>query len=166
MSVITEQGLADILSRLTRLETVEAIKHVIARYTEGADRRNDPAIMGPLFTEDAVWEAEGFGEHKGRAVIAKALADIAVSQITWSVHFMVLPTVTVGPDARTATCQWYLWELAKIKDPNGEIKDSWFAAKYDSRLVLGADGWQFAWLLLNPLLNSPVGEPWPGNVPS
>jgi hypothetical protein len=156
--------LAAIEMRLARLEEIEAIKGVIARYTDGADKRNDPAIMGPLFHDDAVWEAEGFGRHQGATVIAAALAEIARTQITWSIHFMVLPTITIAPGVDRARCQWYLWELAKMLDESGVPRDTWFAAKYDSTLVKGAQGWQFDWLLLKPLLNSPVGAPWP--IPS
>ncbi len=153
--------LAAIEQRLARLEDIEAVKRVIARYTDGADNRNDPAIMGPLFHEDAVWEAEGFGEHRGAATIAAALAEIARGRITWSIHYMVLPTVTVEADGRKASCQWYLWELAKIRNEQGETYDSWFAAKYASSLVKDEAGWRFKWLKLNPLLSVPVGEPWP-----
>jgi hypothetical protein len=157
--------LAAIEKRLARLEEIEAIKGVIARYTDGADKRNDPAIMGPLFHEDAIWEAEGFGQHRGSATIATALAEIARTQITWSIHYMVLPTVTVGQDGQTASCQWYLWELAKVRGPDAVVHDSWFAAKYGSNLVKDAKGWRFTWLKLNPLLNVPVGAPWPLPVP-
>jgi hypothetical protein len=160
MTDITEL-LTSIDRRLSRLEEIEAIKGVIARYTDGADNRNDPAIMGPLFHENGVWEAEGFGRHQGQSVIAAALAEIARTQITWSIHYMVLPTITLGPEEGKARCQWYLWELAKIRDPDRGTRDSWFAAKYDSILVKGPQGWQFAWLLLKPLLNCPVDEPWP-----
>jgi len=153
--------LAAIERRLASLEDIEAIKGVIARYTDGADKRNDPAIMGPLFAENAVWEADGFGAHRGGATIAAALADIARGRITWSIHYMVLPTVTVAANGTSASCQWYLWELAKIRNEQGESKDSWFAAKYESSLVRDAAGWRFTWLKLNPLLNVPVGEPWP-----
>jgi hypothetical protein len=153
--------LAAIDKRLRRLEAIEAIKGVIARYTDGADKRNDPAIMGPLFHDDAVWEADGFGAHRGAATIAAALAEIARAQITWSIHYMVLPTVTVESDGRQASCQWYLWELAKIRNADGETHDSWFAAKYNSTLIKDEAGWRFTWLKLNPLLNVPVGAPWP-----
>jgi hypothetical protein len=153
--------LGGIERRLARLEDIETIKGVIARYTEGADNRNDPVIMRPLFHEDAVWEAAGFGRHQGAAVIAAALAEIARAQITWSIHYMVLPIVTIGPEEGRARCQWYLWELAKIRDATGRSRDSWFAAKYDSTLRKGPQGWQFDWLLLKPLLNCPVDEPWP-----
>ena len=158
-------ALTAIEKRLARLEEIEAIKGVIARYTDGADARNDPLIMGPLFHADAVWEAEGFGRHQGSAVIAAALAEIARDQITWSIHYMVLPTITIAPGGDRARCQWYLWELAKMRGADGTARDSWFAAKYDSTLVKGSEGWQFDWLLLKPMLNSPVGEPWPEPAP-
>jgi hypothetical protein len=165
MSGDVTAALAAIERRLARLEAIEAIKGVIARYTDGADKRNDPAIMEPCFHEDAVWEAEGFGEYRGVATIAAALAEIARARITWSIHYMVLPTVTVEADGRRASCQWYLWELAKIRETDGTTNDSWFAAKYNSSLVKDAAGWRFTWLKLNPLLSVPVGMPWPTPAP-
>ena len=56
--------------RITRLEDIEAIKGLITTYAQGADRNNDPAILAPLYTEDAVWEAEGFGRHEGIEAIS------------------------------------------------------------------------------------------------
>ena len=152
-------------ARIARLEAIEEIKQVIARYAQGADKRNDPEIMAPLFAENGVWEAEGFGQHVGRGVIAAALSEIGRSQITWTVHFMVLPTVVVGSDLKTATCHWYLWELAKMIGADGLEKDTWFAAQYDSRLVKVGVNWEFQLVRLVPVLNCAVGEPWPGNVP-
>ena len=47
--------------RLQRLEDIEAIKQLIARYMTAADHNGDPAMMTPCFTEDAVWNCEGIG---------------------------------------------------------------------------------------------------------
>ncbi|MBM3518297.1 MAG: hypothetical protein FJX56_10625, partial [Alphaproteobacteria bacterium] len=41
--------------RITRLEDIEAIKRMLARYAQGADRNNDPNVLRELYTEDAVW---------------------------------------------------------------------------------------------------------------
>jgi hypothetical protein len=153
--------IASLEKRVRRLEAIESIKEVIARYTEGADKRNDPAIMGPLFAENATWEAAGFGRYEGRETIAKSLADIAREQIVWSVHFMVLPSVSIGTDERTASCTWYLWELAKVSVNGAAARDTWLAIKYTSALIASDSGWMFESLKLNILLNSPVGEPWP-----
>ena len=46
--------LAQLAARLQRLEDAEAIKQLIVRYAQGADRGNDVDVMLPLFTEDAV----------------------------------------------------------------------------------------------------------------
>jgi len=35
-----------ILKRLDRLESIEAIRTMVARYAEGADLKNDPVILG------------------------------------------------------------------------------------------------------------------------
>jgi nicotinamidase-related amidase len=158
--------MAAIEARLDRLEAIEDIKHVIARYAEAADKRNDPVIFGSILSDAAIWEASGFGRYEGRSAITKALADISETQVTWTVHFMVLPTVAVAAGNQEAVCQWYLWELAKMKDPHGVERDTWFAAKYDCRLQKVGNSWLFTDIALVPMLNCPVGEPWPGAVQS
>ena len=53
MADIDVQQLA---ARVQRLEDIEAIKLLIVRYAQGADRGNDTDIMLPLFADDGVWD--------------------------------------------------------------------------------------------------------------
>ncbi len=63
--------------RLHRIEARFAIGDLVARYAAGADRRNDPAMMAPLFAPDATWSSEGFATLAGRAAIARGRAALA-----------------------------------------------------------------------------------------
>ena len=72
--------------KVQRLLDIEEVKMLIATYAKGADRKNDPEIMGPLFSDDAVWQCEGFGRHEGREAIAKALGETGQTDITWTLH--------------------------------------------------------------------------------
>ena len=94
--------------RLRRLEGAEAIRKLIAIYAIGADRKNDPAILGPLFSSDAVWEADGLTRLVGRQAIADGLAELAHSFVSWSLHYMVSPLIDIDAVAGSATCRWYL----------------------------------------------------------
>jgi hypothetical protein len=74
---------ANLLKRLDKLESMEAIRNMVARYAEGADLKNDPVILGALFADDAIWEANGFGQYSGAKNIADGLSEIA-NQINFS----------------------------------------------------------------------------------
>jgi len=151
----------DVADRLARLESSEAIRALVARYAIGADKRNDPDIMGPLFADDAVWEAEGFTKYVGRDVIAKGLAEVAASQILWTVHYMVSPLIELDADGNSARCRWYLWELATM-DNNGRPEDRWLGGWYDSKLRRETSGWKFAHVVLDIRLLTPAARPWDG----
>ena len=148
--------------RLRRLEAAEAIRKLIASYAVGADRKNDPAIMGPLFSADALWELEGVAHLEGRAAIAEGLSQLATDFVTWSLHYMVSPLIEVDDQAQSATCRWYLWELATMQQDDGQAADTWYGGWYDSRLSLHDGQWLFDWVRLDPRIASPNETPWTG----
>ena len=45
----------DIEKRLKRMEDIEDIKQLIARYAKAADHNGDPKMMVACFTEDEAW---------------------------------------------------------------------------------------------------------------
>jgi ketosteroid isomerase-like protein len=146
--------------RITRLEDIEAIKSMITTYARGADRNNDPELLAPLYTEDAVWEAEGFGRHEGIAAISREMAKVGRETILWSLHYMISPDIRVADDGRSAECFWYLWELAKMPGENGEPEDSVIGGWYETELVKTDAGWKFKHVKLNLKLICPVHESW------
>ncbi len=157
----------DLERRLARLEAAEAIRTLIGRYAEGADRRNDPALMRPLFADDAVWEAAGFGRFTGGDVIADELARIGREQIVWTMHYMVSPVIEPGADGHTARAGWSLWELAKVADQGKEVAehgeeaaDHWIAGVYDADLRREGDGWVFTRVTLTVTLLTPRNRDW------
>ena len=147
-------------ARVDRIEAVEAIANLVAVYARGADKQNDRAIMGRLHHEHAVWEANGFGRFEGREAILDAVGDIARERILWCVHYMVAPLIEILPGGTTATCSWYLWELAKIRDDDGIVRDSWLAGYYDTTLSLGAAGWGFDHVRLDVRLAAATDVAW------
>ncbi|MEX6725829.1 nuclear transport factor 2 family protein [Parapedomonas caeni] len=156
--------LAALAVRLDRLESIEAIRRLVATYAQGADRRNDPAIMRPLFADDAVWEAAGFSRFDGGDAIAEGISAIARDQITWSLHYMVSPHITLAEDGESARCHWYLWELCAMRDEAGVSRDTWLGGWYDSSLRRTAQGWCFSHVRLDLRLVSPNDLPWTGKV--
>lgn len=150
--------------RVRRMEAFEATRQLIATYAVGADRKNDPEILGPLFSDTAVWEAEGVAQLKGRDTIAKGLSELAREFVTWSLHYMVSPLITVDHDVQRATCRWYLWELCTMKHEEG-VADTWYGGWYDSRLSVHDGEWLFDWVKLDPRIASPNQTPWMGKTP-
>lgn len=128
--------------RIAVLEARAAINDLVARYAQGADRRNDPVLMGPLFATDASWTSEGFAALEGREAIAAGLAAIAADKVLWSIHFMVAPVITLAADVRTGTCQWYLWELCTMQTEDGP-QDQWLGGWYDATVTNTEEGWRF-----------------------
>jgi hypothetical protein len=153
--------IAALAARLERMEALEEIQTMVARYAIAADRRNDPAMFAPLFAEDAVWEADGFSRYEGRDAIVRGLAEVGEKQILWSVHFMVSPLVELDADLQGARCRWYIWELATMAD-GVNSNDHWLAGWYDSRVRREAGGWKFTKVHLDFRLVSPVSPPWQG----
>ncbi|MGE4410008.1 MAG: nuclear transport factor 2 family protein [Sphingobium sp.] len=144
--------------RLTAIEARAAITDLVARYALGADRLNDPAILGPLFATDATWSAEGFGALEGRETIAAGLAAIAREKVLWSIHFMVAPVITLSDDGRTGTCQWYLWELCTMQTDDGP-KDQWLGGWYDGTVSLTEEGWRLQTVFLDIRVQGDIAPP-------
>ena len=148
--------------RLARLEAESALRKIVGHYALAADRRNDPTIMAGLFTQDAIWEAVGFGRYVGRDAIAQGLSEIAERQVVWSIHYMVSPIIDLSDDVLSARCRWYLWELSTLKNDDGAEEDSWLGGWYDAQARNDGGAWRFSNVLLDVRLASPVSAPWQG----
>ncbi|WP_185732169.1 nuclear transport factor 2 family protein [Burkholderia sp. Bp8963] len=138
--------------RMARLEAIADVSQLVGRYAHGADRRNDPALMAPLFSRDAVWEAGGFGRHEGRDVIAAQLARIGTEQIVWSLHYMTAPVIEIDDALRNGRCRWHLWELAQIRQGHDVAEPPaayWIGGEYDSRVVIEEGQWCFQSVFLD-----------------
>lgn len=156
-------SLDDLKARLELLEAHAAIGQLIARYAVGADQKNNPEILGPLFTPDGSWEAPGMIDRiSGRETVAAALAELGQTFVLWSLHYMVAPVISVSDDRRSATCRWYLWELCTMRGEDGADRDTWFGGWYDADAVLSPEGWRFQKVVLHAKLQSPNDVPWTG----
>ena len=122
--------------RLTILEDIEAIKQLKARYCQACDDDHNPETLGPLFTQDAVWEASSVGRADGREAIQKLLGDIGRSgTIRNSAHNVMNPVIEV--DGNFATGEWRLIMLYTGIYPNGELHFSriigWYKESYSKQ---------------------------------
>lgn len=148
-------------ARVLDAEDREAIKTLIVDYARACDQGNDPTLLAPLFTEDAVWECEGFGSYKGRARLCAALKGIAGEKIWWSLHYMISPKIEIDVGNASATVFWYLWESATIPDGvTDQPEPHWVGATYDAIAVKEAGRWHFQSMQLKPNMVSPCAEGW------
>ncbi|GAD50193.1 hypothetical protein NT2_07_01930 [Caenibius tardaugens NBRC 16725] len=144
--------------RLAALEARAAITDLVSRYALGADRRNDPALMGPLFAADGSWSSEGFAALEGREAIAAGLAAIAADKVLWSIHFMVAPVITLADTGMSGSCQWYLWELCTMQTDEGP-QDQWLGGWYDATVSNTEDGWRFQTVVLDIRTQGNIAPP-------
>ena len=129
--------------RLARLEDVEAIKNLKARYAYYCDHGYDADGMAGLFVEDSLWTSNSFGTYQGRAAIHEFQSKIS-SEILWALHFMICPVVDVSDDGETATGTFYLIEFATMTRPVGEEKDAVvMSAVYTDKFVRENGEWRF-----------------------
>ena len=85
-------------ARVARLEAVEEIRVLKARYADVCDTGYDPDRMLPFFTQDAVWDGgERFGRYEGIDAIYGFFRGVS-SQITWALHYMIAPVIEVSDD--------------------------------------------------------------------
>ena len=126
--------------RITRLEDIEAIKQLKARYAEICDDMHNPERITSVFAEDAIWESPDFGKAVGHAEI-KALFTRFQQMFSFSQHNMMNPIIEVN--GNRATGIWYImgpWTYTKT----GEQK--WFALRYDDDYVKINGQWKYAHL--------------------
>ena len=62
-------AMSELEQRITRLEDIEAIKQLKARYCEICDDMHNPDRVTSVFAEDAIWESPDFGKAEGHAAI-------------------------------------------------------------------------------------------------
>lgn len=151
----------DLATRVQRLEDIEAIKNLFVFYAQGSDDQNNPDIMVPLFTEDGVFDiGSGYGVYKGHAAIRKFLEG-ATEIINWSLHYLITPHVMLADDGQSAKVFAYLWELAKMRNPKGELEPMLIGGTYRNDAVKLPNGeWRFSAVRLHMDIMSPFYEGW------
>ena len=146
-------------SRLARLEAIEEIRCLKARYADACDSGYDPDRMLAIFTADAVWDGSPrFGRHDGIDAIC-AFFRGASSQITWALHYMIAPVIDVAPDGLSATGTWYLWQPCTMVGETGP-QAVWLTGRYADRYRREPDGWRIAELVLDCQCVTPFEEGW------
>lgn len=148
-------------AELVRLRDKDELRDLIVTYARGCDQGNNPILLRPLFTDDAVWECKGYGKYVGGDMVAKGLHAVAGNSIFWSLHNMISPQIEFDADGLGATLFWYLWEAATLPhDETGESEAHWIGATYDARARKVDGKWLFSALELKLDMATPVSKLW------
>ena len=146
-------------ARIARLEAIEAIRVLKARYADVCDTGYDPVRMRLLFTDDAVWDGgPRFGRYEGIDAVSDFFAGIS-RQITWALHYMMAPVINVADDSETAIGGWYLLEPCTIVTDDGP-RAMVITGRYADRYRKEPDGWKFSEVVLDCQTISPLDEGW------
>lgn len=135
-------------ARLSRLEAIEDVKALKARYTEYVDGgfargrfvRED---LDEIFTDDAHWYVTGAGgEARGRDEIHN-LFDQMRNAVTWSMHYVTNAHITVDAAGGEAAGTFYLLNLdtQPLEDDPGAAEASILTLKYEDRFVKEDGRW-------------------------
>ena len=131
---------SDLEARITRLEDIEAIKQLKARYAEICDDMHNPDRICSVFAEDAIWESPDFGVATGHAEVRALFANFQ-KMFSFSQHNMMNPIITVN--GNHATGSWYIMGPWTNTDTGAE---KWFALRYDDDYVKINGEWKYAHL--------------------
>jgi hypothetical protein len=140
--------------RLTRLEDIEAIKQLKARYCEICDDDHNPERITSVFAEDGIWESAEFGTGKGHAEIRKLFQGFQ-KLIEFSQHNIMNPIIEVHNDR--ATGEWYF--MGPFKFRAGQ-QARWLALQYKDDYVKLNGQWKYKHLRVNLRLSAPYEEGW------
>ena len=116
--------------------------------------------MGPLFTQDAVWDGgERFGRYEGNDAICGFFADVAADH--WALHYMIAPIIEVADDLETATGSWYLLEPCTVRRRATGPGRWWITGRYADRYRREQEGWKFSELVVRlPDRSARLDEGW------
>lgn len=145
--------------RLARLEAAEQIRNLKARYCELCDRGYLVDKLAELFVEDGVWDGgEGMGRHEGIAAIRRFFEGVR-GRLSFAIHHVSNPRISVSPDAKSATGRWYLLQAMTTVQ---EGRAMWMAATYEDDYVLIGDAWRFKTVVLKRRFSAPYERGWAG----
>lgn len=141
-------------ARVRRLEDIEALKQLKARYAAYCDADYDAERLAPLFTADAVWDGGAMGRYEGREAI-RAFFSSASRAVPFAIHHVSNPILEIDGDR--ATGRWYLWQPCTFAQGDQAL---WMAGRYDDVYRRESDGWRFAHVTVELRMLSPYEAGW------
>ena len=146
----------DLEQRLIRVESIEAIRTLKARYCDLCDEGYDADALCALFTEDAVWDGGKLGVYEGIEKIHEFFVDMP-NIMSFAIHNVTNSAVELSQDGQSAVARWYLIQMATQKEQNLAV---WLTGRYVDQLVLENDIWKFKHVSLTARFYSPYDQGW------
>jgi SnoaL-like domain len=128
-------NLEELAKRITRLEDLESIKQLKARYCSICDDDHNPDRITSVFSEDGVWEARGINAS-GHAAIRELFVGFQKS-ISFSQHMVMNPLIEVTGDRATGV--WYFFGPFTMREGN---QAKWLTARYHEDYVKVNGEWK------------------------
>lgn len=129
--------MAALEKRITRLEDIEAIKQLKARYCHICDDDHNPETVKTVFAEDGIWESDDFGTARGHAEISELFANFR-KMFNFSQHNIMNPVIEVDGDRATGI--WYIMGPWTYRENDDE---KWLALRYDDDYVKIDGEWKY-----------------------
>lgn len=128
-------------SRLYRLEAIEAIKQLKAKYCYFADSKEFAREFADLFLSDAILdEGEDFMVLNGKSEIYR-MHQAIWKHIKLNQHLVMSPNIEIN--GNRATGQWRLLQLIHTADVHSDNSAFWACGWYDEEYQLTDAGWKF-----------------------
>ena len=142
--------------RLTRIEDIEAIKQLKARYCEICDDDHNPDRIASVFAEDGVWESVEFGTGRGHKAIRELFAGFQ-KLIKASQHNVMNPIIEVN--GTRAKASWHFLGPFTFYE-NNEAR--WLALSYEDDYIKINNQWLYQHLRVHLRMIAPHETGWAG----
>jgi len=156
-SMDSERTKQEIAARLQRLEDIESIKQLKARYCAFCDESYNAQGIASLFTEDGVWDGGNLGKAEGHDAIVKFF-ERAPSAFSFAIHNVMNPIIEIDGDR--ATGRWYLLQPLTRRSRKGDESAMWLAGRYEDQYVRIGREWKFKQLKFITRLLASYQEGW------
>jgi hypothetical protein len=148
--------------RLRRLEDIEEIKKLKARYCEACDggwgerASHDCEKIVALFAEDGVWEGGVYGRREGRDAIREFYQHNP--EVPFAFHLLTNPIIEVDGDQ--AAGRWHLLISLTSADQNAVL----IGGVFDDQYVRTAEGWRIKRSQFSLAFHTPYAGAWTARV--
>ena len=146
--------MTELEKRLTRMEDIEAIKQLKARYCDICDDDHNPDRITTIFVEDGIWEGDSIDKAQGHEAIRK-LFQTFQKQISFSQHMVMNPIIEI--EGNRAKGIWYFFGPFTFRK-NNEAK--WLAARYEDDYVKVNGEWKYQHLRARLRMSAPYEKGW------
>ena len=144
--------------RVARLEAIDEIRRLKARYCALCDASYHPEGLAALFVPDGVWDGGvEFGRHVGQDAIRSFFVG-ASSDIPFAAH-LALNAVIEVQDAENATGQWRLIMPCTVQVPGG-VEARWLLGEYVEEYARVSGTWLFRSLAFTVNFYAPHLKGW------